>query len=184
MATDTRTEITPEDLLIIDDRPMPELVDGELVERSEMGQQSDGIAAVLIAYLASFALERKLGRVNGGQGSYQIFPDDPRKVRIPDVSFTRMERLPAGQLAEGHGRVVPDLVAEVTSPHDSSSDLEKKIADYLAAGVALIWVIDPPTQSIRVIRPDGTGLRLTKRDTLDGEGVLPGFRCEVAKLFE
>jgi hypothetical protein len=26
--------------------------------------------------------------MNGAQGSYHIFPDDPDKVRIPDVSFT------------------------------------------------------------------------------------------------
>lgn len=184
MATDTRIEITPEDLLLIDDRPMPELVDGELLERGEMGQKSDQIASLLIAYLVIFVVERKLGRVNGGQGSYQIFPDAPKKVRIPDVSFTRMDRLPGGQLAEGHGRFVPDLVAEVISPNDPVSKLERKIADFLAVGVRLIWIIDPPTQSVRVIRPDGTGQRLTIRDTLDGEDVLPGFRCEVAKLFE
>ncbi len=184
MATDTRTEISPEDLLLIDDRPMPELVDGELLERGDMGQQSEEIATLLCHYLLIFVLEGKLGRVIGGQGGYQIFPDDPRKVRVPDVSFTRMDRLPGGRVPTGHGRVAPDLVVEVNSPNDLASEVERKIADYLAAGIALIWVLDPPTQSIRVIRPDGTGQRLTIKDTLDGEDVLPGFRCEVAKLFE
>jgi hypothetical protein len=33
MATVTQTRYTPEDLLAIDDRPMPELVDGQLLER-------------------------------------------------------------------------------------------------------------------------------------------------------
>ena len=47
MATVTQTRYTPEDLLAIRDRPMPELVDGELLER-EMGQKSDSIAATIL----------------------------------------------------------------------------------------------------------------------------------------
>jgi Uma2 family endonuclease len=123
-----------------------------------------------------------MGSVNGAQGSYQIFPDDPRKVRIPDVSFIR-----AGQEAavpDGHSRVVPDLVVEVVSPNDSAEEVDAKIQDFLSAGVSLIWVVTPNTRTIRVIRGDGSGEFLRGNATLDGETVLPGFRLALADLFK
>jgi Uma2 family endonuclease len=182
MATATQTRYTPEDLLLIDDRPMPELVNGELLER-EMGQRSDSIAATCLILIGAFVREHGLGLVNGAQGSYQAFPDDPDKVRIPDVSFTRRDRVPKVGPAEGHGRVAPDLVIEVTSPNDTVGRLESKIQDFLAAGVPLIWVVYPETQVVFVQRGDGTAKRLQVGDILEGEDVLPGFRCEVAALF-
>ena len=182
MATVIQTRYTPEDLLNIDDRPMPELVDGQLLER-EMGLKSDMIAANFLAMIWNFVRASNLGQVNGGQGSYQIFPDDPDKVRIPDVSFTRRDRIPKSGPAEGHGRIAPDLVVEVTSPNDTVDRLESKINDFLAAGIRLIWVAYPETKTVLVHRKDGTAQRLQVGDVLDGEDVLPGFRCEVAALF-
>jgi hypothetical protein len=43
MASFTPPRVTPEDLLNINDRPMPELVDGELLER-EMGRSPTGLS--------------------------------------------------------------------------------------------------------------------------------------------
>jgi Uma2 family endonuclease len=130
MATVTKTQYAPEDLLEIDDRPMPELVDGELVER-EMGQRSDAIAFRIGRKVGNFVDEHGLGLCNGSQGSYQIFPDDPNKVRIPDFSFTRLDRLPTGTPAEGHARIAPDLVVEVVSPNDIAEYVQEKIDDFL-----------------------------------------------------
>lgn len=182
MATAQQTKYTPEDLLNIRDRPMPELVDGELVER-EMGQKADVIASNFHFFISSCVRAGDLGLVNGSQGSYQIFPDDPRKVRIPDVSFTRKERLPKTGPAEGHGLVAPDLVVEVIAPNDSASMMQEKIDDYLAAGIPLVWVANPDSRSVTVWRQNGTGCLLRIGDTLEGEDVLPGFRVEVATLF-
>jgi Uma2 family endonuclease len=173
---------TPEDLLAIRDRPMPELVDGELVERAPMGIKSDRLAARILSRLSVFIEDRGFGSVNGAQGSYQIFPDDPRKVRIPDVSFIRAGRETA--VPDGHSRVVPDLVVEVISPNDGASEMMGRIRDFLDAGVPLIWVVDPDTRTVQVLRGDGTGVILKGGDSLDGEGVLPGFRLALADLFK
>lgn len=184
MAIATQTCFTPEDLLAITDRPMPKLVAGKLVERPPTGQKSDAIAARLLRDIGNYVEDADLGLVNGSRGSYQIFPDDPQKVRIPDASFTPKDRLSATGAAEGHSRVVPALVVEVVSPNDSASDLNEKIEDFLAAGVPLIWVPYPETRSVYVYRGDGTGTLLRAGDALEGEAILPGFRCEAAKLFE
>jgi len=52
--------------------------------------------------------------------------------------------------AEGHCPIAPDLAVEVVSPHDLYSEVEAKVNDYLGAGVSLVWVVDPPTRSVRV----------------------------------
>src|SRR5437588_5669781 len=88
MASTTRTRYSPEDLLEITDRPMPELIDGQLVEREPMGQKSDAVANKIARLVGNFVDQNRLGLTNGSQGSFQIFADDPQKVRIPDVSFT------------------------------------------------------------------------------------------------
>ena len=105
-------------------------------------------------------------------------------MRIPDIAFTRKERVPASGPAKGHARVRPDLVVEVISPNDVADELEEKIDDFLAAGVPLIWVVSPATRSVQVYRQGGSGTRLGPDDRLDGEDVLPGFRVEVSRLFE
>ena len=182
MAIATSPRVTPEDLLNIEDRPMPELVDGELQER-ELGQDADSIAANLLGFLWLFLRTNPLGLLNGAQGSYRAFPDDPDKVRIPALSFTRRERIPKDGRAKGHARVALDLVVEVVSPNDTVTKLNAKINDFLAAGVPLVWVAYPETRTVQVLRSDGTGRLLKIGDILEGEDVLPGFRCEVAEIF-
>jgi Uma2 family endonuclease len=183
MATATQAQHTPEELLEITDRPMPELIDGQFVERPLMGQKSDAVAARILRLIGNFVEDHRLGVMNGAQGSFQIFPDDPRKVRIPDVSFTRRDRLPEGQVAEGHGKVAPDLVVEVVSPNDLHMEVMAKVRDFLNAGVPMIWVANPETSDVQVYRSDGTVALLQGGDVLDGGDVLPEFRCPVADLF-
>jgi Uma2 family endonuclease len=182
MATATEVRFTPEDLLNIDDRPMPELVNGQLVER-EMGQRSDAIALRFDRLVGNFVDENQLGLMNGSQGSYRIFPGDPNKVRIPDGSFTRKDRLRSPDGEEGHSRIAPDLVIEVISPNDTGEAIEEKINDYFAAGVPLIWVAYPESRVVQVHRKGGSGTRLTTADTLSGEDILPGFALPIAQLF-
>ena len=184
MATVTRKRYTPADLLKITDRPMPELIDGELVERELMGQEADAIGMRVGALLIAYSGATLPGLVNGSEGSFQVFPDDPKKVRIPDVSFTRLDRIPGGKPAKGHGRVAPDLAVEVISPNDKAAKVFGKIRDFLDAGVPMIWAVNPGTRDVLVLRADGTATLLKVGDTLDGGAVLPGFSCPVAALFE
>src|SRR5262245_46942445 len=127
---------TPEELLALPDGHRYELVDGRLVER-KMGVVSSRLAAILIRMLDLFAHTHKLGLVFATDCGYQIFPAQPTKVRFPDGSFVRQDRLPAGKLPPGHFRVVPDLVVEAVSPNDEAEDLDQRIEEYLQVGVGL-----------------------------------------------
>ena len=177
-----RVEYTPEDLLTMPDGDMYELVDGNLVAR-HMGWLSGVIGSELLFRIALFNREHPLGWVNqGGDGSYQPFPES-RKVRKPDVSFVRFGRFPDEQPPPGHALLAPDLAAEVVSPNDTYEEVDQKIEEYIRAGVRLIWVVSPVNHTVRVHRLDGSSASLRENDELDGEDVLPGFRCRVGDLF-
>jgi Uma2 family endonuclease len=160
-----------------------ELVDGELVEKG-MGAEASTIAVELGAILRAWNVGRRYGHQFEGECGYQCFPDAQAKVRKPDLSFIRRERLPAGKIPKGHLRIRPDLAVEVISPNELSAEVEEKILEYRSIGVPLIWVVHPESRSVEVIAPDGTGVRLAEGDTLTGGDVLTGFSCRVADLFE
>src|SRR5262249_3516105 len=153
-ATSTRTRYTPDDLLAMPDGDRYELVDGELLEPN-VGTKSQWIGGRLARFLGNFAEDRGLGWVIS-EGSFQCFLDDPGKVRRPAIAFVTGGRFPGGQIPEGHCRIAPDLAVEVVSPNDTYSEVEEKVQEYLRAGVRLVWVVDPPTKSVRVHRPDGS----------------------------
>lgn len=173
---------TPEELLSLPDRKRYELVNGQLVELP-MGFESGRIGTRLIQLLANHCYEQRLGWVLGGDVGFQCFPDDPNRVRRPDAAFVDKHRLSAADEPKGHCRLAPDLAAEVVSPQDLSVDVSRKVEEYLAAGVRLVWVIHPSTRRIDVHRRDGTGVILRATDELNGEDVLPGFIHRVAELF-
>lgn len=173
---------TPEDLLSIDDGKGYELVDGHLVER-DMSQVSSWIGGRLYRFVDIFAEDHQSGWVWVADLGYECFPDAPGKIRKPDVSFIRRERMPDGPSTEGYAYIAPDLVAEIVSHNDLWHKVEEKVAEYLVAGVPLVWVIGSEVRSAYVYRRDGSVSRLREGDDLDGEDVLPGFRCPLASIF-
>lgn len=185
MAMTTQRRYTPDDLLKLDIKPMPELVDGRLVRREPMGLQSDEVGANLIFQLHLYSKATLRGAVNGSEGGFQIFPDDPDRVRFPDVSFTKRDRLPDGKSPEGFGKTRPDLVAEVVSLHDRALKLRLKIQDYIAAKIPLILIVYPSTREVEVIRDGQSDHTFLKEgDTIDGGEALPGFSCPISALFD
>jgi Uma2 family endonuclease len=177
------THYTPEDLLTMPDGNNYELADGNLVER-KMGARSSYVAGETFVIMHGFCRLNRLGWVFPEGTSFQCFPDAPAKVRRPDTSFIRFGRFPGELLPEGHIRIAPDLAVEVVSPNDLVYEIDEKVEEFLAAGVPLVWVVNPETRTVQVHRPTGPGVILRAGDELTGEDVLPGFRCRVADLFQ
>jgi len=179
-----KTEYTPEDLLAMPDADRYELVNGALVERHR-GWQAAVVVGELHRLVSNHCHDNRLGwvGVGGGDVGYQGFPDSPRTVRKPNVSFVRYGRLPGEQPPAGYAKLAPDLAAEVVSPNDLYEEVDEKIEEYLRAGVRLVWVISPQNHTVRVYHLDGSSQSLRENDELSGEDVLPGFRCRAADLF-
>lgn len=181
-ATASPTQLTPEDLLAMPDEKAYELVDGQLRER-EGCALSSWIGGLIYAPLSAYARAHGMGLVWPADNAFQCFPSDLDKVRRPDVSFIRRERLPADILRQGYVQMAPDLVVEVISPNEQGYEIEEKISDYLSAKVPLIWAMYPTAPVVMVYRPDSSVSRLNSKDELSGEQVLQGFTLWLADLF-
>jgi Uma2 family endonuclease len=170
---------TPEDLLTMPDGKLYELVDGRLVERKK-SIWSSYVAGVMFDLLNSFCRENRLGWVFPEGTSFQCFPALPNRVRKPDVSFIRFQRLSLLQATtEGHCPVAPDLAIEVVSPNDTAYEIDEKVREFLDAGVPLVWVVNPEQRTVEIDRASGPGAILRENDEISGEDVIPGFRCRV-----
>jgi Uma2 family endonuclease len=173
---------TPADLLAMPDGKNKELVRGRLVEKP-MTVLSSLVEVRVSTLLQNFCASEKLGVVLSSTNGIQCFSDEPNKVRKPDASVVKRERFSSEHLREGFLTIAPDLAVEVVSPNDEAGELNEKVEEYLAAGVPLVWVIDPEAEIVFIHRGDGTVTKLYPSDDLTGETILPGFQCKVAELF-
>ncbi len=173
---------TPAELLAMPDANSIELIDGELVEKP-VSVLSALVEGKLLMTLGNFCQAHRTGVVLSSTNGIQCFPWDARKVRKPDVSYFKRERFTADHLQEGFVSIPPDLAVEVISFHDEFAEINEKIEDYLSAGIPLIWIIDPENELAYIHRIDGTVTKLRKNNDLDGETIIPGFRCKLAELF-
>ena len=62
--------------------------------------------------------------------------------------------------------------------------MRRKLDEYFAAGVRLVWVIDPATRTVQVHHGRGEPLSLASGAVVTGEDVLPGFALPVDDIFE
>jgi Uma2 family endonuclease len=92
--------------------------------------------------------------------------------------------LPVQQSPEGFLLTIPDLVVEVRSKNDTAAYLDRKVADYLKAGVQVAWVVDPSSKTVIEHRSNVLPRNLSGIDTLQCDDLLPGFRLELAELFK
>ncbi len=159
-----------------------ELVKGVLVVREPAGYRHGEVAMNLATAIHSFVRAHRLGSVLAAETGFKLF-SNPDTVRAPDVAFIRADRVPTPP-PRGFPAMAPDLAVEVLSPDDRPGEVLKKVADWLNAGVLLVWVVDPVRRVARVYRPDGTDSQLTERDALEGEDVLPGLSIPLGDVLE
>ena len=73
----------------------------------------------------------------------------------------------------------PAFVVEIRSRSDRLAPLQRKMADYVANGALLGWLIDPYRRQVHIYRPGVDPEILDDPETVSGETVLPGFVFEV-----
>ena len=160
-----------------------ELVKGAIIEVSPAGGEHGDIASEFNLLVRLHVKQYRLGYVTAAETGYILFTDpvEGDTVRAPDVGFVAAERLPNG-LPKSYIPVPPDLAIEVVSPNDKAGDIERKIEDYLRAGIPLFVFVYADTRTFMVYTRSQV-FRLTENDTFDAGDVLPGFRITVRDVF-
>src|SRR5206468_8742497 len=181
-------KMTAEELLAMPDDGVERwLIRGELRENRETnmnlrspdhGRTTINVGRVLKNWVLAQLAPR--GNVYGSDTTFKMRPDSSTVAGV-DVAYVSPEleaRIPRGKrvkLVEG----VPVLVAEVLSPSDRHADVTERVQDFLEAGVAIVWVLDPDFQTVSVFRANQEPRSFSRSDELTAEPDLPGFQVRV-----
>lgn len=164
-----------------DDGYRYELVEGSLIRMTPTGAEH-GVVTARVAYvLQEYALRR--GGVCCGAETGFVLRRAPDVVRAPDAAFVTGGRIPKTGIPRSYWPLAPDLAVEVPSPSDRAADVQAKIADYFSAGTRLVWVVEPAARTVHVYRSPQDVEVIQEDGELTGGDALPGFRCEVKRLF-
>lgn len=175
--------LTVEDLYDLpEDGRRYELVEGYLLSEPLPGPRHGRVIARIVHLLVDHVDSHQLGEVIAADSGF-ILARSPDTVRGPDVAFVARERYDAAGDPVTAFPGAPDLAVEVVSPSSRPADVHGKVADYLAAGTKLVWVVDPAAKTVTVYRTLLQPRTLGGEDRLEGEDVLPGFSVAAADCF-
>jgi Uma2 family endonuclease len=173
---------TEQDVIAADTGYCPhcELIDGTLVEKA-VGFFEVRLAQVLCYFIEAFLSQHDFGFTVGGDAGTKFAP---HTILKPDLSFVRWERIPDRQVPRAaFPELPPDLAVEVISPGNTRREMDGKLRKYFAAGVRLVWYVDPPTRRVTVYTSPSDSRVLDESQSLDGGDVLPGFSLSIGEWF-
>ena len=139
------------------------------------GWESARMNAEITSRLQAWATQDGTGTAADSSAGY-LLPNGA--VRSPDASWVRNARL-ASVTAEQRSRFLPlcpDFVVELRSPADRLPALQDKMAEYIANGAVLGWLIDPSNREVFVYRPGVDVERLDRAGQPFGRSVDGGLR--------
>ena len=161
-----------------DDRKL-ELVRGEVVNRPLEGERH-GTACANVAYLLFEHSRNGGGYAVASNNVLFLVRRHPDTVRGPDL--VAFDGDPFREPPETFFSTTPLLLAvEVLSKNDPIKDIAERVADLLAYGTPLVWIIDPESRTIAVHTRDGVA-GLGEGDELIGVGRFSGFRHSVGEI--
>ena len=156
-----------------------ELIDGTIVEKA-VGYLESCLGALLIRILGEYLDRHDVGYVAGADGLARFGSN----ARAPDVAFLRWEQSPDAAIPDVAVSVtVPELAVEILSRGNTRAEIERKRGEYFAAGVRLVWIVEPRRRIVEVWTDAATVRALTEDDVLDGGDVLPGFALRIRDWF-
>jgi Uma2 family endonuclease len=156
-----------------------ELVRGVLRRMSPAGYHHGRIALRIGGSLGQHVDDAALGAAYGAETGFRL---EENTVRAPDAAFVRTDRLPRPS-GPGFFPGAPDLAVEVISPTDTYSQVHEKVLDWLDAGTRMVLVVDPDCRVVTVYHARDDVRVLTEGESIDGGGVVPGWRLPLAELF-
>ena len=160
-----------------------EFIDGHHVEKP-LGVYESWLAGKLSQALGVFADAQHLGRVVP-EMAFLIEPEDQSsasarcRVRLARTLAARTEDPPSRVLGRD-----PRPGRRGRQPIEYLERDDPETLRYFAAGVRLVWFVDPDVAQVYVYESPKSNRILDRGDVLDGGDVLPGFRLALAEFFE
>jgi Uma2 family endonuclease len=160
-----------------------ELVRGEIVHMN-MPSFRHGKVCATIARLVGYHVDlHDLGHVLSNDAGV-ITQRGPDTVRGADIAIYSYRSVPKGEHPAMYALQPPELVFEVKSRDDRWAQIHEKVAEYLEAGVRIVCVVDPETETVAIHHSERPVQSLTAADELTLPDVLGDFRVAVARFFQ
>ena len=160
-----------------------ELVKGEVIELPPSPMPSHGnTQSSATGVLRDFVRPRRLGAAFTETGF--LISRNPDTVRMPDVAFVSVDKLPGDRPLDWYFPFAPDIAVEVVSRSDTPSAARARALMWLDAGSALVWMLFTESRSATVYRANGEIFTLGENDILDASPVLDGFSVKVSEFFD
>jgi Uma2 family endonuclease len=149
--------------------------------RKPLGFRESILAAFLCRILGIFVKVHKLGVVAGADGMMRLARG---LVRIPDVSFISWDRLPGRKIPKKPiPDLSPDLAIEVLSAGNTEKEMKRKLKDYFACKVRMVWFVDPELRTVEVFSSPSQSKVFKEGQGVSGGQVVPGLSLSVKYLF-
>lgn len=178
-----RTLLTAEDLWKqVDDGYQYELVKGIIRRMPPAGFEHGILSSKIGSNLNKHIKKHQLGYVCSAGTGFKI-SQNPDTVRAPDAAFICQAAIDEQGIPNGYWEGAPDLAVEVISPSDRDIEVDEKVDEWLIAGCAMVWVVNPRRETVEVYRSPEDITVLRGDDILDGADVIEGFQCRVQDLF-
>ena len=142
----TATLVSVEEYLSTSYSPDREYVDGVVLERNLGELDHSETQGELVTYLRN--RRKQLGVWAFPEQRVQV---KPTRFRVPDICVVAGPKPKEPILTRP-----PFLCIEILSKDDRAVDLQEKIDDYLAFGVAYVWVINPLARRAWVYTSEGS----------------------------
>ena len=144
--------MTAEEFLALpEDGEHRELIRGRLIEepmtyrnRWHAGTESE-CCFLLNNWLSTHPEPR--GKIVSGEAGFRL-REDPTTIVGIDVAYVSAEVVAATPSASALFEGPPVLAVEILSPSDRQENVAAKVREYLAAGTAVVWVVDPEFQMV------------------------------------
>jgi Uma2 family endonuclease len=187
MSTAIAPLMTAQELLALPDDGMErELIRGQVKERPmPVRNRFHSQVVARISFLLGRWIEDSSvpeGQVHAGDAGCILRRDPDTMVGIDVAYFSRevlARQTDDTTVIDGP----PKLAIEVLSPSDETKDIHDKVREYLAAGVDLVWLVDPYFHTVTVHQPTSPPEMFNDQETLDGGSTLPGLKLPVAEIF-
>ncbi len=147
---------------------------------SPAGRRHGRMVVRIARVLDTFAEANGPAEVGGGEFGIYLRREPLQILRGADVAFYGPERLRQLGDEEGFAEVPPDLVVEVHLPDEE--DMQRKVQQYLAAGVRSVWVVDPRRWSLTQHRGGQAPRTVGDLNASVDDPTLPGFSCRLRDL--
>ena len=159
-----------------------ELVRGQVVRYPVPGAEHGRVCINAAFEVEQFLRKNRTGRAFANDTFVRV---SDGTLRGADVCFWSYAKLPKeASVPDGVIEVAPDFVMEVKSPNDRWGQVFVKVGEYLGAGVSVVVIFDPGTETASVHRDQGEQQILSALEELTLPDVLPGFAVPVARFFE